>query len=72
MVRNIHATEHHFGWDNSFSPKVSVQSGETLLVETIDSSAGQITSSSTLPDLINLDFSKVNPVTGPIMVEGAE
>ncbi len=72
MAKNIHATQHHFGWDNSFSPKVSVQSGETLLVETIDSSAGQITSSSTLPDLINLDFSKVNPVTGPIMVEGAE
>jgi acetamidase/formamidase len=72
MVKNIHATDHHFGWDNSISPKVIVQPGETVLVETIDSSAGQITKTSELPDLINLDFSKVNPVTGPILVEGAE
>lgn len=72
MAKNIHARDHHFGWDNTFSPKVVVQSGDTLLVETIDSSAGQITSSSSLPDLINLDFSRVNPVTGPIQVEGAE
>lgn len=72
MYKNIHAVDHHFGWDNSFSPKVVLQPGQSLLVETIDSSAGQITSTSTLSDLINLDFSKVNPVTGPIFVEGAQ
>ena len=72
MHKNIHAVDHHFGWDNSFSPKVVLQPGQSLLVETIDSSAGQITSTSTLSDLINLDFAKVNPVTGPILVEGAQ
>lgn len=72
MVKSIHARDHHFGWDNTFSPKVRVEPGESLLIETIDSSAGQITSASSLDDLINLDFSRVNPVTGPIYVEGAQ
>jgi acetamidase/formamidase len=72
MAKSIHARDHHFGWDNSFPPKVVVDSGETLLVETTDSSAGQITSNSTLDNLINLDFGKVNPVTGPIYVNGAK
>lgn len=72
MVKSIHARDHHFGWDNTFPPKVRVEPGESLLIETIDSSAGQITSASSLDDLINLDFSRVNPVTGPIYVEGAQ
>lgn len=72
MAKSIHARDHHFGWDNSFPPKVVVDAGETLLVETTDSSAGQITSNSTLENLINLDFGKVNPVTGPIYVNGAQ
>ena len=72
MTKNIHATEHHFGWDNSIAPKMVVQPGEKVLVETLDSSAGQITKDSKLADLINLDFGKVNPVTGPILIEGAK
>ena len=72
MTKNIHATEHHFGWDNSIAPKMVVQPGEEVFVETLDSSAGQITKDSKLPDLINLDFGKVNPVTGPILVQGAK
>ena len=72
MTKSIHARDHHFGWDNTFSPKVRITPGETLLIETIDASAAQITADSQLKDLINLDFSRVNPVTGPIFVEGAQ
>ncbi|MDA2963140.1 MAG: acetamidase/formamidase family protein [Actinomycetota bacterium] len=72
MTKSIHARDHHFGWDNTFPPKVRITPGETLLIETIDASAAQITADSQLKDLINLDFSRVNPVTGPIFVEGAQ
>lgn len=72
MAKSIHARDHHFGWDNSFPPKVVIDPGEIILVETTDSSAGQITANSTLENLINLDFGKVNPVTGPIYVNGAQ
>lgn len=68
----IHKHQHHFGWDNSIDPILSVTPGETVHVETIDSSGGQLNSASTLEDLNALSFDKVNPVTGPIFIEGAE
>ena len=33
---------------------------------------GQLQADSTVADVAKLDFAKVNPVTGPIFVEGAE
>ncbi len=68
----IHKHAHHFGWDNSIDPILSVAPGETIEVETIDSSGGQFNATSTVADLGNLSFDKVNPVTGPIFIEGAE
>ena len=68
----IHKQQHHFGWDNSIEPVLSVSPGETVEIETIDASGGQLNAQSTLADLNQLSFEKVNPVTGPIVVEGAE
>jgi formamidase len=68
----IHHHHHHFGWDRSIDPVLSVSPGQTIEVQTIDASGGQLGPDSTLPDLGNLSFDKVNPVTGPIFVEGAE
>ena len=68
----IHKHQHHFGWDNSIDPVLSVDPGETVEVETIDSSGGQLNASSTLADLKSLSFDRVNPVTGPIHIKGAE
>ena len=64
--------DHHFGWDNSIKPVLSVVPGQSIEIDTIDSSGGQLGASSTLVDLSNLSFDKVNPVTGPIFIEGAE
>ena len=68
----IHSIHHHFGWDNSKKPILEIKSGESVLIETIDSSGEQLNKNSTLADVKNLDFSKVNPVTGPIYIENAE
>lgn len=68
----IHGAHHHFGWDNSFQPVETVAPGSTIFFECQDSSAGQLTPESKLEDVINLDFGKINPVTGPIFVDGAE
>ncbi len=46
--------------------------GETLELEVVDSSGGQLSSASTVADVGRLDFSRVNPVSGPVFVEGAE
>ncbi len=68
----IHKDTHHFGWDNAMEPVLSVSPGQTIEVETIDASGGQLGRDSTLDDLKGLSFDHVNPVTGPIYVEGAE
>jgi len=68
----IHGAQHHFGWDNSLVPAERVAPGATILFHCHDSSAGQLGPSSTLQDVIDLDFGKINPVSGPVWVEGAE
>jgi acetamidase/formamidase len=68
----IHGRHHHHGWDNSFAPVERVAPGSTVEFECLDSSGGQFTAKSTVADVGKLDFALVNPVTGPIFVEGAE
>ena len=68
----IHGAQHHFGWDNAIPPAERVAPGSTILFHCQDSSAGQLGPSSTVADVAALDFGRINPVSGPIHVEGAE
>lgn len=72
IIKTIHSVHHHHGWDNSLTPVLKVEPGTELELHTVDSSGGQLTVSSTSADVAKLDFSKVNPVTGPVYVDGAE
>ncbi|WP_411954214.1 acetamidase/formamidase family protein [Alkalibacillus sp. S2W] len=68
----IHKHSHHTVWDNSIEPIQSVKPGESVHFEVHDASGGQLSAKSTAQDVANMDFSKVNPVTGPVYIEGAE
>lgn len=68
----IHGRHHHFGWDNAFQPAETVAPGSTLKFECLDSGAGHYHRGSTVADVSTMDFSTVNPVTGPIFVDGAK
>lgn len=68
----IHGAHHHFGWDQSIPPVLTVAPGTTIEFECLDASGGQLTKDSTLADVGALDFSRVNPVTGPVFIDGAE
>jgi acetamidase/formamidase len=70
-AHTIHGRHHHFGWDNSFPPVETVASGTNLALGCIDASGGQLSKASTVGDVANLNFEKVNPVTGPVYVDGA-
>lgn len=67
----IHGAQHHFGWDNGFAPAERAAPGSTILFHCHDSSAGQLGPASTVADVAALDFGRINPVSGPIYVEGA-
>jgi acetamidase/formamidase len=67
----IHRANHHFGWNRDFAPALTAKPGSTIHFECTDASGGQLDAASTLQNVIDLDFGKVNPVTGPVYVEGA-
>lgn len=67
----IHGRHSHFGWDNSLTPAETVAPGSTIHFECRDSSGGQLDASSTPADIATLDFGRINPVTGPIFIDGA-
>ena len=68
----IHKDHHHLGWNREFPPKLTVAPGDTVEFETLEASGGQLSAKATLEDLARLDFGKVNPVTGPVQMDGAE
>ncbi len=68
----IHGAHHHVGWDHSIPPVETVAPGESVHFQCLDSSGGQLTPDSTTADVPKLDFGKINPVTGPIRIDGAE
>lgn len=68
----IHSGHRHYGWDNSIPPVVTVAPGATLRLECYDAGNGHFGPGSTAANVATLDFSRVNPVTGPVFVDGAE
>jgi acetamidase/formamidase len=68
-LHTIH--QYHHGWNNSFAPVARIAPGESLEFDVTDSSGGQLGAASTAADVAKLDFAKVNPVTGPVFIDGA-
>lgn len=72
MKHTIHAKHHHWRWDNALAPALTVAPGDVVEIETLDPGGGQIGPSTQARDLERLDFGHVNPVTGPVCIDGAE
>ncbi|UVH51850.1 acetamidase/formamidase family protein [Pseudomonas sp. CBSPBW29] len=72
LVKTIHSIQSHFGWDKSFKSVATVAPGAMLEFKCLDSSNGYFTPRSTVNDVATMSFDQINPVTGPIFVEGAE
>ena len=59
-----------FGFGPEMKPILEADPGEVVTFETHDCFSGQIQTESDL--VTDIDFSKVNPATGPVSVRGAE
>ncbi len=62
----------NYGWNNHLAPVLTINPGETVAIDLVDAAGGQIQVNSTTTDVMTLDFGKINPVTGPVYVNGAE
>ena len=67
----VHGQDHHNVWDQAIEPVLEVEPGAAVELETVDASGGQVHRGSVAADLGALDFTRVNPVTGPVFVRGA-
>jgi acetamidase/formamidase len=70
-AHTIHRKNFNYGWNRDFLPALRAKPGETIHFECLDSSGGQIGRDASVATVAALDFGKVNPVTGPVHVEGA-
>jgi acetamidase/formamidase len=69
---SIHAHQHHFGWNNDFAPVLHVAPGEQVSFDVPDAGGGQLSRTSGPEDVKALQFDRINPVCGPIFVDGAQ
>jgi acetamidase/formamidase len=68
----IHREHVHHSWDKALTPILRITPGESVQFETLDASSGQLNRTSTAVDLAKLDLGQVNPVTGPVYIDGAQ
>lgn len=70
-LHEVRADAYAYAWDHSIEPVVEVDAGEAVLLHARDASDGQIWRDSTAADVAGIDFSHVNPVSGPVFVRDA-
>lgn len=68
----VSADQNHLAWDPAIPPVASAASGDVIEFECLDASNGQLDADSTTETLTHLDFDRVDQVTGPVEVAGAE
>src|SRR6266480_4555276 len=74
VPRTLHSVREdafNYAWDNSIEPALEVEPGDAVELKVRDASDEQITVTSEVEDVEKLDFGHVNPVSGPVFVNGA-
>jgi acetamidase/formamidase len=61
----------HHGWSPDQPPFLTLDSGNEITVATVDASGGQLVPGSTAASVGAMDFDRVNPISGPVHVNGA-
>ncbi len=69
-MKTIPADRQIYAFSPRMTPAAHASLGETLVFETQDALGGQVRGETDV--LTDLDFSRINPATGPVFVNGAE
>ncbi|MGZ8707207.1 MAG: acetamidase/formamidase family protein [Gaiellaceae bacterium] len=70
-VHRVCAAALHNAWDGEIEPALEVDPGDIVELTVPDASHGQIGENTAAADLASVDFSRMNPVAGPVLVRGA-
>jgi acetamidase/formamidase len=70
-IHDLRGDAFNYVWDNSIEPALEVDPYDDVELHVRDASDEQIHADSDVADVTKLDFSHVNPVSGPLFVKGA-
>jgi formamidase len=62
----------HNRWHPAIRPVLTIESGDSLVLQALDAMDRQLTMSSTAADVATASLGRVHPMTGPVFVAGAE
>ena len=62
----------HNRWHPAIRPVLTIESGDSLVLQTLDAMDRQLTMSSTAADVATASLRRVHPMTGPVFITGAE
>ena len=71
-IHDLRPDAFNYIWDNSIEPVLEIESGEAVELHVRDASDEQIHQGSGIEDVEKLDFTHVNPVSGPVFIKGAK
>jgi acetamidase/formamidase len=62
----------HSRWNRKLEPRLEIASGDTVQMECVDASGGQVCPGMTAEEFLAIDRGRIHALTGPIFVQGAE
>jgi acetamidase/formamidase len=69
---NLSARPTHSRWNRALPPRLTIEPGDTVHFECLDSSGAQVHPMMTLPEYLAIDRALIHALTGPVFVGGAE
>src|SRR6266403_909721 len=68
----LSANPTHSRWNRSLPPRLSIASGDTVHIECVDSSGGQVHPAMSVAEFLSIDRGRIHALTGPIFAGGAD
>ena len=62
----------HSRWNRNLEPRLEILSGDTVHMECVEASGGQVRPAMTAREFVAIDRGRIHALTGPIAVQGAE
>ena len=71
-AHSLSANPTHSVWNRELPPRLTISSGDTVHIECLDASGGQVTPASTVDDFLAIERDRIHALTGPVFIDGAK
>jgi acetamidase/formamidase len=71
-THTLSAEPTHSVWNRALPPRLRIQSGDTVNLQCVDASGGQVRPGMTTEEYLAIDRTRIHALTGPVWIEGAE